>query len=41
MFQFGLVPPTNKPARITKEMISAIDQTITNSIINSEFKTAI
>ena len=39
MFQFGLVPTTNKPTRITKDTISAIDH-ITNSIINSEFKTA-
>ena len=39
MFQFGLVPTTNKPTRITKDTISAIDH-ITNSIINNEFKTA-
>ena len=38
MFQFGLVPTTNKPTRITKDTISAIDH-ITNSIINNEFKT--
>ena len=41
MFQFGLVPTTNKPARIIKDTISAIDHKITNSIINDEFKTAI
>ena len=41
MFQFGLVPTTNKPARIMKDTISAIDHKITNSIINDEFKTAI
>ena len=40
MFQFGLVPTTNKP-KVTKDTISAIDHIITNSIINNEFKTAI
>ena len=38
MFQFGLVPTTNVPTRITKETISDIDH-ITNSIINNECKT--
>ena len=38
MFQFGLVPTTNLPTRITKDTISAIDY-ITNSIIKNEFKT--
>ena len=33
-----MVPTTNKPTRITKDTISAIDH-ITNSIINNEFKT--
>ena len=37
MSQFGLVPTTNIPRRITNETISAIDH-ITNSIINNEFK---
>ena len=41
MFQFGLVPATNKPTRITKDTVSAIDHIITNSIINGEFKSAI
>ena len=41
MFQSGLVSTTNKLTRITKDTISAIDQIITNSIINSEFRTAI
>ena len=40
MFQFGLVPTTNKPTNITKDTISAIDHIITNSITNSEFETA-
>ena len=38
MFQFGLVPTTNVPRRITKKIISAIDH-ITNSIVNNKFKT--
>ena len=41
MFQFRLLPTTNKPTRITKDTISAIDHIIINSIINSEFKIAI
>ena len=41
MFQSGLVSTTNKLTRITKDTISAIDHIITNSIINSEFRTAI
>ena len=39
MFQFRLVPTTNKPTRITKDTISAVDH-VTNSIIKDEFKTA-
>ena len=35
MFQFGLVPKTNKPTRIKKRHDSC-----NNSIINNEFKTA-
>ena len=41
LFQFGLVPTTNKPARITNDTISAIDHIITNYIINNESKTSI
>ena len=41
MFQFRLLPTTNKPTRITNDTISAIDHIIINSIINSEFKIAI
>ena len=42
-FQFGLVPTANTPIRITKisDKISATDHTVTNSIINNKFKTAI
>ena len=41
LFQFGLVPTTNKPTRITNDTISAIDHIITNYIINNESKTSI
>ena len=41
MFQFGLVPKTNKPKRITIDTISAIDHIVTNAIINKEFKITI
>ena len=41
MFQLALVPIINKPTRITKDTISAIDHIITSSIINNEFKTDI
>ena len=41
MFQFRLVPTTNKPTRIIKDTISTIDHVITNSVINNESKAAI
>ena len=41
MFQFGLVPTTNKPTRVTNKKISAIHHIITNSIYNNDFKTGI
>ena len=41
MFQFGLVPTTNKPIRLAKDKISVIDHITTNSIINNEFKASI
>ena len=41
MFQFGLIPTINKPTRVINETISAIDQIITNSIYNNDFKTGI
>ena len=41
LFQFGLVPTTNKPTRITNDTISAMDHIITNYIINNESKTSI
>ena len=41
MFQFGLVPTTNKPTRKTKDTISALDHIIANSTINNSFKSTI
>ena len=41
LFQFGLVPPTVKPARVTNKTISAFDYIITNSIYNNDIKTSI
>ena len=41
LFQLGLVSTTNKPTRITKDTIAAIDHIITNSLINNELKTSI
>ena len=41
MFQFGLIPTINKPTRVINGTISAIDQIITNSIYNNDFKTGI
>ena len=35
-FQFGLVPPTIKPTRVTNKTISAFDYIITNSIHNND-----
>ena len=41
LFQFGLVPTINKPIKITKDMIFAIDHIIANSIMNNKCKTLI
>ena len=38
IFQFGLVPTTKKPRKVTKNTISAIDHIIASSIINIKFK---
>ena len=40
MFQFRLIPTTNKLTRITQDTISAIDHKLTNAIINNKFKIA-
>ena len=41
MFRHGLIPAVNKPTRITRNTVTAIDHIITNSVINAEFKTGI
>ena len=41
MFRNCLIPTVNKPTRITRNIVTAIDHIITNSEINAEFKTGI
>ena len=41
MFEFSMMPTINKPTRVTKHTATAIDNIITNCIINSDFKSAI
>ena len=41
MFEFNMTPTINKPTRVTKYTATAIDNIITNYIINSDFKSAI
>ena len=41
MFGFSMIPTINKPTRVTKHTATAIDNIITNCIINSDFKSAI
>ena len=41
MFQFELVPTRNKPKRITKDTIYALDGITRNSIVDQKFKTVI
>ena len=40
-FRFGMTPPSNKPARFTKNTVIAINHIITNSILECDFKTGI
>ena len=40
MFRCGMVPVINKPTRVTKYTAPAIDNRFTNSIINTEIKSA-
>ena len=40
MFEFSMIPTINKPTRVTKHTATAIDNIITNCIINSDFKSA-
>ena len=41
MFEFSLIPRINKPTRVTKYTATALDNIITNFILNSDFKSAI
>ena len=41
MFEFSMMPTINKPTIVTKHTATAIDNIITNCIINSAFKSAI
>ena len=41
MFRHGLIPTINKPTRVTRNTVTAVDHIITNSVINAEFKTGI
>ena len=41
MFRYGMVPVINKPTRVTKDTATDIDHMFTNSIINTEIKSAI
>ena len=41
MFEFSMIPTINKPTRVTKHTATAIDNIITNCIINSNIKSAI
>ena len=41
MFESSTIPTLNKPTRVTKRTATAIDNIITNCIINSNFKSAI
>ena len=40
-FHCGMVPAINKPTRVTRYTAAAIDHVFTNSIINTEIKSAI
>ena len=41
MFRCGMIPAINKPACVTRYTVTAIDHIFTNSIINTEIKSAI
>ena len=41
MLRCGMVPVINKPTRVTRYTATAIDHMFTNSIINTEIKSAI
>ena len=41
MFEFSTIPTINKPTRVTSYTATAIDNIITNSILDKDFKSAI
>ena len=41
MFRFGMIPTINKPTRVTRQTASAIDHIMTNSIMDTGFKSGI
>ena len=41
MFEFSMIPTINKTTRVTKHTATAINNIITNCIINRDFKSAI
>ena len=41
MFEFSMIPTINKPTRVTKHTATAIDNIITDCILNSNFKSAL
>ena len=38
MFEFSMTPKINKPTKVTKHTVTAIDNIITNCVINNDFK---
>ena len=40
-FQHGLIPTVNKPTHVKRNIVSAIDHMITNTVIGDELKTGI
>ena len=41
IFRHGLISTVNKPTRVTNNTVTAIDHIITNSVINTDFKSGI
>ena len=41
MFEFSMIPTINKPTRATSYTATAIDNIITNSILDNDFESAI
>ena len=41
IYQNNLIPTINKPARVTMKTATAIDHILTNSFVDTDFKSAI